>query len=225
MLYTVVPKTSLYNAKKRLPVRAALALAVLPGACFPIVFMLLAGGGRHIPVMVLMGSIGCMLAFYSAKWSLKLKSRVGASIKPAIEERYGVALDGFSHVGVSPNKDAKSYAGDSSWDIGFLAVGDRFVYYGDQCWFTLSRDQIIQYRIVGRPGASPRLLIAYTWPTWEGTRWINIEARDAHSRTDQYLTLQRLQNQIAIMPGPRSLLPRSTLVDVLQNLKLMPRNL
>ena len=197
----VVPRTCLYNPRKRLPVRAALVLGAPTAGCLVITIWLMVMVVHTVPQALLATSVLLGLAYYSARWSLKLQSRVGSTIRPKLEERFGRSFEDFTHVGVSPNKDAKTYAGDTSWDIGFVSVDDRLAYFGDQCWFSLARDQILRYKLVAPAGNPPRLQIEYVWPGWEGARWINFEARDALSRTGQFLALQRLANRIAIMPG------------------------
>ncbi|HTQ11551.1 MAG TPA: hypothetical protein VMI31_15925 [Fimbriimonadaceae bacterium] len=184
-----------------MPVRFALALSTPTTTSLGLMFLAFNFADLSWQARSLLISGGLAVIVSSLRWSIRMMAKAGAAIRPKLEERFGQSFEGFTHVGISPHKKPGIYAGDSSWDIGFVSIGENLSYFGDQCWFTLSRDQILSHRLSCATVASPRLLIEYTWPSWEGTRWMNIEARDALGRTDQFLVLQRLANQIAIMPG------------------------
>jgi hypothetical protein len=121
-------------------------------------------------------------------------------LRPQLEDRYVVDLKAGPHVGISPGRKVRSYAGDHSWDVGFIIVDEGLTYYGDQCRFFLARSEIVKVRVRRSIElfGNPRLLLQFRHESGDMS-WLAIDSRDGMSPTAQFAALHRLQAQIALM--------------------------
>jgi hypothetical protein len=125
------------------------------------------------------------------------------SLRPVLEAHYGIGLEeGCSHVGISFETKGRFGMKEIFWDIGFLTIGERLAYFGDNRIFDLSRDNIVSARV--RPSfndfGAPRLYIDYREAPQGEVKLLVIQARVGASRTRQFVELQRLRVQIAFLP-------------------------
>jgi hypothetical protein len=199
MAHPSVPGDCIYNQEMRRRIRPPFSMVwfFLVG---PQLFRLLLPS--HLDPYRLASAVCLLVGVAAVLWDAMMTkavrdmAKVEKEVRPQLEEKHAGDFSGMTHVGISPGKAVRSYEGDSSWDIGYLSLDSGLTFWGDQCQFHIPRRFIQSATVVEK--TNPHLRLCFDVPG-RGEEWMNIEARRAQSRMDQYATLQRIRTRIALM--------------------------
>jgi hypothetical protein len=144
-----------------------------------------------VTLLVGLSNLGrCSAELRIAAFGEELRNRLGV--------KYAKDLSEMVHIGYTPCRDPRSYSGDKSWDVGFLAFGAHLEYFGDQQHWRLLPSEILRVKVCGY--YRPRLLLQFQ-TRFGSPKWICLEPRIAGSNTARYAHLQLIRIRIAMLGG------------------------
>jgi hypothetical protein len=135
------------------------------------------------------------------------KVHFGQSLRQQLSDKYSLDLLDAFHVGVSPGRESRTYAGDCSWDVGYVVFDGGLRFYGDQCDFFVTRDQVISVTVIDRL-ILPRLLVQFKDPRYDTPRHMRLEIRDVEHNYEKLARAKLMKCEI------EQLRPTGHLADV-----------